>query len=97
MLRLEIGQNLSVILSEPAERAVQVHPLFIHDDGDDVMTTVSRCLLDVVRVHVLVITVRQIYEPFVLRNTHVCEDERLCGQTENRLQRGMRHDLVWDV
>ena len=45
-----------MILSELVERPVQVHPLFIHNDGDDVVTTVSRRLLDVVRIHVLAVS-----------------------------------------
>ena len=38
-----------MILSEPIERAVQVYPLFVHDDRDDVEAAVSGRLLDVIR------------------------------------------------
>jgi hypothetical protein len=45
-----------VILCKPGrvERAVQVHPLLVLDDGDDVMAAVSGCLLDAVVLAVIV-------------------------------------------
>ena len=79
-----------MILCEPIERAVQIHPLFVHDDGDDYATIMSRPLLDV-----LARNVRRIRGPSTLRNTHVRENERFCGETE--LQRWMRHGVIWDV
>ena len=51
MLHFEVRQDLSIILWELVERAVQVDPLLVHDDGDDVMPAASRCLLDVAQLH----------------------------------------------
>jgi hypothetical protein len=51
-----------MILCEPlaVESAVQVQPLLVHDEGNDVVTvSVSGCLLDVARLEVLATIVRQ--------------------------------------
>ena len=56
-LRLKTGQYLLVGGHDPVQCAVQVDPLFVHDDWENIVV-VSPCLLKVVRVHVLLIFVR---------------------------------------
>ena len=75
------------------------HPLLIHDNGDKVMSATSGCLLDVVRLHVLVTT------PDCLMDDHGSESiqsekypaMRLCGETgmtSAKIWRSCKHSLL---
>jgi hypothetical protein len=39
-----------VVFRQPVERAIQIDALFVHDDSEDIVATVSRSLLNVIRV-----------------------------------------------
>jgi len=49
-LHLELGQDFIVVFLQPVERAIQIDALFVHDDSEDIVATVSLSLLLVIRV-----------------------------------------------
>ena len=96
-LRLELGQDLFICRRDPIERTVQIDPFFVHDDGDNIVG-ISPRLLDVVRVHVLVVFVRwDGLMSGIMQVTDVSEQDGFCDQSEERFDRGMFHNFIWNV
>lgn len=79
-LFFELGENLFIGRHDPVECTTQVDPGFFHNDGENIMV-ISPRLLNVVRVHVLIIYVR--WDIFVdMDLTNVRKYDGFCDQTE---------------
>ena len=44
-----MGLHRCISLATAVDRAIQIDALFIRDDSEEIVATVSRCLLDVIR------------------------------------------------
>jgi hypothetical protein len=88
VLLLEPGQELFISRRDPVERAIQIDTFFIHDDRNNIVV-ISPRLLDVVRVHILVV-IDLSDETYCMhwtrdqhgRATDVGEPDGFCDQSE---------------